>query len=99
MLIKDEEINLRITPKGIQKVEEKYKDFDILGILRDANKVEPRASDYYKIIYTAYVTVKYIDNQQEIDLEYDSFLDEYLNGISLAEISQVGVSLLIKGKN
>ncbi len=96
MKIKDEEIDLKITPRGIQKVEEKYKEFDILGIIRSfmQDKIEPRISDYYKVIYTAYITVKYTIEKKEIDIEYDDFLD-YIEDIPITEISNTAIGLLV----
>ncbi len=91
--IKDEEIDLKLTPKGIYITENKYKEIDILGILRNGHDVEPRASDYYQVIYAAYVSVK-----NEIVIEYEEFLD-LISDIPLAQISSIGVDLLTKRKN
>ncbi len=93
-----EKMKLRLTPLGILKVEEKYSNFDILGILRNSSKSEPRVSDYYKVIYTAYITVEYIDKNKDIEIEFEEFI-ELLQNTSFSTISQVGVNLLLKRKN
>lgn len=92
MKIKDKEVNLKITPWAIQKVEEIKKDFDILKILREANEKEPTASDYYKIIYAGYI------GATKEDISYEDFLD-LIENYDLYEISQIGVDLLTKRKN
>ena len=94
MKIKDEEVILKITPKAIQKVEEMYKDFDVLKLLREAETTEkePKASDYYKLIYTGYI------GATGIEIKYEDFLD-LIEEYDLFEISQIGVNLLVKGKN
>lgn len=92
MKINDKEINLKITPKAIQKVEELDNNFDILKLLREAGEKEPKASDYYKLIYVGYI------GATGEDVKYDEFLN-LIENIDLPEISQVGVNLLIKRKN
>lgn len=92
MKIKNKEINLKITPKAIQIAEEKEKDFDILKLLREAGEKEPKASDFYKIIYTGYIGA----TGDEID--YKEFLD-LIESYDLYEISHIGVELLLKRKN
>ncbi len=92
MKIKDKDINLKITPRAIQKVEETQKDFDILKILREAGENEPKASDYYKIIYAGYI------GATKEDISYDDFLT-LIENYDLYEISHIGVELLIKRKN
>lgn len=92
MKIGDKEINLKITPRAIQKVEEKYKDFDILKYLREIGEYEPKASDYYKIIYTGYI------GATQEDIDYDEFL-ELIEDYDLYEISSIGIDLLVKRKN
>lgn len=92
MKIKDKDINLKITPRAIQKVEETQKDFDILKILREAGENEPKASDYYKIIYAGYI------GATKENISYDDFLT-LIEDYDLYEISHIGVELLIKRKN
>lgn len=92
MKIKNEEINLKITPKAIQKVEELDKDFDVLKLLREAGENEPKASDYYKLIYAGYI------GATNNEVKYDEFLD-MIEDYDLYEISQIGVDLLLKRKN
>ncbi len=92
MKIKDKDINLKITPRAIQKVEETQKDFDILKILREAGENEPKASDYYKIIYAGYI------GATKENISYDDFLT-LIEDYDLYEISHTGVELLIKRKN
>lgn len=92
MKIKDKDINLKITPRAIQKVEETQKDFDILKILREAGENEPKASDYYKIIYAGYI------GATKEDISYNDFLT-LIEDYDLYEISHIGVELLIKRKN
>ena len=94
MKIKNEEINLKITPKSIQKVEETHKDFDVLKLLRDAaeSEKEPKASDYYKLIYAGYI------GATNDEIKYDDFL-ELIEDYDLYEISHIGVELLAKRKN
>ncbi len=92
MKIKDKDVNLKITPRAIQKVEDTQKDFDILKILREAGENEPKASDYYKIIYAGYI------GETKEDISYDDFLT-LIEDYDLYEISRIGVELLIKRKN
>ena len=92
MKIGNEEINLKITPLAIQKLEEIDKDFDILKILREAGQKEPRLSDYYKLIYAGYIGA----TKKQID--YNEFLN-LLEGIENSEIVNTGIDLLIKRKN
>ena len=92
MKIKNEEINLKITPKAIQKVEELDKEFDVLKLLREAGENEPKASDYYKLIYAGYI------GATNNEVKYDEFLD-MIEDYDLYEISQIGVDLLLKRKN
>lgn len=92
MKIKNEEIHLKITPKAIQKVEELDKKFDVLKLLREAGENEPKASDYYKLIYAGYI------GATNNEVKYDEFLD-MIEDYDLYEISQIGVDLLLKRKN
>ncbi len=92
MKIKDKEVNLKITPRAIQIVEETEKDFDILKILREAGEKEPKASDYYKIIYTGYL------GATKEDIDYKDFLN-LIEDYDLFEITRIGVDLLTKRKN
>ena len=94
MKINGNEINLKITPLALRKTEEKYKDFDILALLRKIQEEgkEPRISDYYKLVYTGY-----IDATGE-DIDYDDFL-KLIADIDLLEINRAGVNLLLKRKN
>lgn len=91
MKIKDKEINLKITPKAIQKIEE-TQNIDVLKLLREAKTVEPKASDYYKLIYAGYI------GATGEEITYEDFLN-LIEDVSLYEISAIGVSLLVKGKN
>ena len=91
MKIKDKEIKLKITPRAIEKIES-ISNIDILKLLREANEKEPKASDYYKLIYAGYI------GATGENIEYDEFL-KLIEGIDLPEISQVGVSLLLRRKN
>lgn len=91
MKIKDKEIKLKITPRAIEKIES-ISDIDILKLLREAGEREPKASDYYKLIYAGYI------GATGENIEYDDFL-KLIEDIDLPEISQVGVSLLLKRKN
>lgn len=102
MQIKDEEINLRITPRGIYEVEKINPNIDILGILRMATtNVEPRISDYLNLIYVAYVTVKYVDKNEKIDISLDDFIKffDVQDTDTLLEINREGVKLLYTPKN
>lgn len=92
MKIKDKEVNLKITPKAIQKVEEIQKDFDILKLLREAGENEPKASDYYKIIYAGYI------GATGEEISYEDFLN-LIEDYDLYEISHIGVELLTKRQN
>lgn len=94
MVINNKEINLKITPIALRKIEEKYEEFDILKLLRDIQEQEkePRMSDYYKLVYTAYIGA----TGEEID--YDDFL-KLIEDIDMLEINKVGVNLLLKRKN
>lgn len=92
MKIKNEEIHLKITPKAIQKVEELDKEFDVLKLLREAGENEPKASDYYKLIYAGYI------GATNNEVKYDEFLD-MIEDYDLYEITRIGVDLLLKRKN
>lgn len=92
MKIKDKEVNLKITPRAIQKIEETQKDFDILKLLREAGEKEPKASDYYKIIYAGYI------GATGEEVSYEDFLD-LIEDYNLYEITHIGVELLTKRKN
>lgn len=94
MIINNKEVNLKITPMALRKIEEKYEDFDILKLLRDVQEQEkePRMSDYYKLVYTGYIGA----TGEEID--YDDFL-KLIEDIDMLEINKVGVNLLLKRKN
>ena len=92
MKIKDKEVNLKITPRAIQKIEETQKDFDILKLLREAGEKEPKANDYYKIIYAGYM------GATGEEVSYQDFLD-LIEDYNLYEITQIGVDLLTRRKN
>lgn len=94
MKIDGKEVELKITPKAIAFIEEKYEDFDILKLIRQAseNDVEPRASDYYKLIYAGYI------GSNEEKIEYEEFLNK-IEDYDLPAITNIGVNLLIKRKN
>lgn len=98
MQIKDEEINLRITPKTIIEVEKMYEDFDILGLFRNAGTKEPRLTDYYMVIYAGYVGAKYVDEGKKIETTFEEFLN-LIEDISFEDISRIGVNLLLTRKN
>jgi len=91
MKIKDKEIKLKITPLAIEKIET-ISDIDILKLLREAGEREPKASDYYKLIYAGYI------GSTGESIEYNEFL-KLIEDVDLPEISQVGVNLLLKRKN
>lgn len=91
MKIKDEEINLKITPRAIQIVEE-TSNLDILKLLREADENEPKASDYYKLIYAGYIGATHRE------IKYEEFLD-LIEDYDLPEITHIGVDLLLKRKN
>lgn len=94
MKINDKDVNLKITPIAIKKVEEIDKDFDILKILREATEEgkEPRLSDYYKVIYTGYI------GATNENITYEEFL-KLVEDVDILEINSVGVNLLVKRKN
>lgn len=91
MKIKDKEVKLKITPKAIEKIES-ISDIDILKLLREAEEKEPKASDYYKLIYAGYI------GATNEEISYEDFLN-LIEDIDLPEISKVGVQLLLKRKN
>lgn len=91
MKINDKEINLKITPRAIEKIES-ISNLDILKLLREIGENEPKASDYYKLIYAGYIGT----TGEEIG--YDDFL-KLIEDVDLPEISQIGVNLLLKRKN
>ena len=91
MKIRDKEIKLKITPRAIEKIESMC-DIDILKMLREAEEKEPKASDYYKLIYAGYI------GAIGEEITYDEFLN-LIEDIDLPEITQVGVNLLLKRKN
>ena len=91
MIIDGKEIHLKVTPRAIEKVES-TSNIDILKMLREIGEREPRASDYYKIIYAGYI------GATGENIEYDEFLKK-IEDIDLPEITQVGVELLLKRKN
>ena len=91
MKIKDKEVKLKITPKAIEKIES-ISDIDILKLLREAEEKEPKASDYYKLIYAGYI------GATNEEISYEDFLN-LIEDIDLPEISRVGVQLLLKRKN
>lgn len=94
MKINGNEINLKITPLALRKTEENYQDFDILALLRKIQEegVEPKISDYYKLVYTGYL------GATGEDIDYDDFL-KLVEDIDLLEINRAGVNLLLKRKN
>lgn len=91
MKINGKEINLKITPRAIEKIES-ISNLDILKLLREIGENEPKASDYYKLIYAGYI------GATEEETSYDDFL-KLIEDVDLPEISQVGVNLLLKRKN
>ncbi len=91
MKIKDKEVKLKITPKAIEKIES-ISDIDILKLLREAEEKEPKASDYYKLIYAGYI------GATNEEISYEDFLN-LIEDIDLPEVSRVGVELLLKRKN
>lgn len=91
MKINNKEIKLKITPKAIEKIES-ISDIDILKLLREVGEKEPRASDYYKLIYAGYI------GATEENVNYDEFL-KLIEDIDLPEITHVGIELLLKRKN
>lgn len=91
MKINNKEINLKITPRAIEKIES-TSDLDILKLLREVGKKEPKASDYYKLIYAGYI------GATEEEIEYNDFL-KLIEDFDLPEISKIGVNLLLKRKN
>lgn len=93
MKIGNKEVKLKITPKALLKIEEQYKDFDVLGLIRGASEdKEPRISDYYKLIYAGYLGAE----QEEIT--FDEFL-EMIEDVDIFKINKIGVELLVKRKN
>lgn len=94
MKLNDKEVNLKITPIAIRKVEEIDKDFDVLKLIREAQEEnkEPRLSDYLKIIYTGYI------GATNENITYDEFLN-LVEDIDILEINHIGVDLLLKRKN
>ena len=82
---------MKITPKAIEKIEN-ISDIDVLKLLREAGEKEPKASDYYKLIYAGYI------GATEENIDYEDFL-KLIEDIDLPEISQIGVSLLLTRKN
>lgn len=91
MIIDGKEIHLKVTPRAIERVES-TSNIDILKMLREIGEREPKASDYYKIIYAGYI------GATEQNIEYDDFLKK-IEDIDLPEITQIGVELLLKRKN
>ncbi len=94
MRINDKDVNLKITPKAIKKVEEIDKDFDVLKLIREAQNEgkEPRISDYCKVIYTGYI------GATNENIEYDDFL-ELIKDFDIIEINSIGIDLLRQRKN
>lgn len=95
MKINGEEVQLKITPLALRKIEESDSEFDFLKLLREAQDGigEPKITDYYKIIY-----VGYIGAQPNLDISFDDFL-KLIEDIDLIEINHVGVKLLLERKN
>lgn len=91
MKIKDREINLKITPKAIEKAETRS-ELDILKLLREVREKEPKLSDYYKLIYAGYL------GATSEDITYEAFLD-LIKDIDMVEIAEIGVDLLLERKN
>lgn len=93
MKINDKEVNLKITPMAIRKVEEMDESFDVLKIIREAEEgKEPRLSDYYKVIYTGYI------GATNESIAYDEFL-KLVEDVDILTINSAGVDLLTKRKN
>lgn len=93
MKINDKEVNLKITPMAIRKVEEMDESFDILKIIREAEEgKEPRLSDYNKVIYAGYI------GATNDNITYDEFL-KLIEDMDILEINHIGVDLLSKRKN
>ena len=95
MKINGEEVQLKITPLALRKIEESDSEFDFLKLLREAQEGtgEPKITDYYKIIY-----VGYIGAQPDSNITFDDFL-KLIEDIDLIEINHVGVKLLLERKN
>lgn len=91
MKIQDKEINLKITPRAIEKAETRSK-LDILKLLREASENEPKLSDYYKLIYAGYI------GATNEDITYEDFLN-LVEDIDITEIASIGIDLLLKRKN
>ncbi|MBP3463791.1 MAG: hypothetical protein J6K45_04850 [Clostridia bacterium] len=91
MKIQDREINLKITPRAIEKAETRSK-LDVLKLLREVKEVEPKLSDYYKLIYAGYL------GATNEDITYEAFLD-LIKDIDMVEIAEIGVDLLLERKN
>lgn len=94
MKINNKEINLKITPLAIRKTEEMDEKFDVLKLIREATNegIEPRLSDYYRVIYTGYL------GATNEDISYEDFL-ELIKDIDILEINSAGIDLLFKRKN
>lgn len=89
MKIKGQEIKLKITPRAIEKAEN-MSNLDILAILRKTETgEEPKATDYYKVIYAGYL------GATNDDIAYEDFLklleDE---NISILNVNHEGVKLI-----
>lgn len=95
MKINDEEVQLRITPLALRKIEESDSEFDFLKLLREAQDGirEPKITDYYKIIYVGYIGAK-----TDSDITFDDFL-KLIENVDLIEINHVGIKLLLERKN
>lgn len=95
MKINDEEVNLKITPLALRKIEESDPEFDFLKLLREVQEGtrEPKITDYYKIIYAGYIGA-----EPEANITFDDFL-KLIEDIDLIEINHVGIKLLIERKN
>lgn len=94
MKIDGKELKLKLTPFAIKKVEEMDEELDILKLIREARNEgkEPRLSDYYKVIYTAYI------GTTNEDIDYATFLKK-IEDINILEINSVGINLLMQRKN
>ncbi len=91
MKIQDKEINLKITPRAIEKAETRS-GLDILKLLREVNENEPKLSDHYKLVYAGYL------GATNEDINYDEFMD-LVEDIDIVDIANAGINLLIKRKN
>lgn len=94
MKINNEEIKFKITPRAIEIVERET-NFDILSLLRAAGKIEPKANEYYKLMYVGYIGEILSKDSKAKYPTYDEFL-ELLKDISLSTLSKEGSAIVIE---